>query len=270
MEDVLSNARLMIVSNRSGGWVTPAWPGLLANVFGLCVLILSCVVVRARDKCSAEVKLLLSPTQTQAAIASLNFKKEKSGRVYFYDTNGLDLLSQGLIIRLRQGASNDLTVKLRPQSGKNQFVPGNVGGGFKCEVDVIDGAANPAYTVRINYVGGSVPETGTEVQKLLNAGQQKLVKEAQILVDWPRVKRIADIQAKSWQSDDQPNFSGLTLELWEWPGGRILELSAKVASDAGPSAYEQLRQLAENRVLSLNDTQRAKTGIALEMFKGGP
>jgi hypothetical protein len=269
VEDFLSNAHLMMVSERSGGWGTRAWLGLLAKSFGLCVLILSCVVLHAGDKCSAEVKLLLSPTQTQAAVASLNFKKEESGRVYFYDTNNLDLLSQGLIIRLRQGASNDLTVKLRPQSGKNQFVPGN-GAGFKCEVDVIDGAANPAYTVRINYVGGRVPETGTELQELLNAGQQKLLKEAQILVDWPRVKRIADIQAKSWQSDHQPNFSRLALELWEWPGGRILELSAKVAADAGASAYEQLRQLANNRGLSLNDTQRAKTGIALEAFKAGP
>ena len=250
--------------------VTPARLISLSHVFGLCVLVLSCAGLRAQDKCNAEVKLLLSPTQTQAAIKALNLKKEAAGRVYFFDTDTLGLLSQGLIIRLRQGADDDLTVKLRPQGERKAFVPHNMGVGFKCEVDLIDGVANPSYTVRINYVARHVPETGTDILSLLDTEQEKLLKDAQISVDWTHVKKIADIQATSWQTNDQPNFNKLTLELWEWSGGSVLELSAKVAPDAGSSAYTELRKLVGNKGLLLNNIQQAKTGIVLEMLKPKP
>jgi hypothetical protein len=109
-----------------------------------------------------------------------------------------------------------------------------------------------------------------DILNLLNAGQEKLLKEEQISIDWTRVKRIADIQATGWQSKAQPHFSKLTLELWEWPGGRILELSTKVGPDAGQSAYRELQQLMKGKGLSLNATQEAKTGIALEMLTRVP
>ena len=78
------------------------------------------------------------------------------------------------------------------------------------------------------------------------------------------MKRIADIQATSWQTKAQPHFRKLTLELWEWPGGRVLELSTKVGPDAGPSTYAELQRLVKTKGLSLNATQRAKTGMVLE------
>jgi hypothetical protein len=221
---------------------------------------------RAQDKCNVEIKILLSPTETQNAIASLNFKKEAAGRVYFFDTRALDLLAQGLIIRLRQGASNDLTVKLRPPDGAKPFVPSNIGEGFDCEVDLIGGVSTPSYTVRSRYGAARLPESGSEILKLLDAGQEKLLKEAQIPIDWTRVKRIADIRATSWQSKAQPGLGKLTLELWEWSGGKILELSTKVGPDGGSSAYAQLQQLMNAKRLSLNTTQRAKTAVVLESF----
>jgi hypothetical protein len=227
------------------------------------LLFLGCCA-RAQDKCNVEIKILLYPTQTQAAIASLDFKKEAAGRVYFFDTSALDLLAQGLIIRLRQGGSNDFTVKVRPPDGAKPFVPSNIGEGFDCEIDLIGGVRTPSYTVRSRYAAPHLPETGSEIRKLLDAGQEKLLKEAQIPIDWSRVKRIADIQATSWQSKAQPGFGKLTLELWEWPGGKILELSTKVGPDAGASAYEQLQQLMNAKGLSLNATQRAKTAMVLE------
>ena len=45
--------------------------------------------------CSEEVKLLLSPQQVQSAITALKARQETHGRVYFYDTPALDLLSKG-------------------------------------------------------------------------------------------------------------------------------------------------------------------------------
>jgi hypothetical protein len=232
----------------------------------LCILLSLGCASRAQDKCNVEIKILLSPTETQAAIAALNFEKETAGRVYFFDTNALDLLAQGLIIRLRQGAGDDFTVKLRPPDGAKPFAPSNIGEGFDCEIDLIGGVRTPSYTVRSRHAGPNLPETGSEIRKLLDAGQEKLLKEAQIPIDWSRIKRIADIQATSWQTKAQPGFGKLTLELWEWPEGKILELSTKVGPDAGASAYEQLQQLLKAKGLSLNATQRAKTSMVLETF----
>jgi hypothetical protein len=246
------------------GLLTPALGNLPRRIFGLCVLLCFSSTLHSQDRCNVEVKLLLSPTQTEAAVTSLNFEKEAAGRVYFFDTSTLDVLSQGLIIRLRQGADNDFTVKLRPSGDTKSFVPSGIGEGFDCEIDLIGGTAGSSYTVRSKYTATHVPETGIEISSLLDAGQKKLLKEAQVSVEWTRVKRIADIQATSWQTKAQPGFRKLALELWEWPGGRILELSTKVGPDAGPSTYAELQRLVKTKGLSLNPTQRAKTGMALE------
>ena len=262
---------LFVLQIRKQGWidsrwvrrVTPARRSILSG--SLCVLLFLGCASHAQDKCNVEIKILLSPTQTQTAIAALNFKKEAAGRVYFFDTSALDLLAQGLIIRLRQGADGDLTIKLRPPETKS-LVPSNIGEGVDCEVDLIGGVATPSYTVRSRYTARRLPETGTEIQKLLNAGQEKLVSQAQMHIDWSRIKRIADIRATSWQTKAQPGFSKLTLELWEWSGGRILELSTKVGPDAGPATYSQLQQLMKAKGLSLNSIQRAKTSMVLETF----
>jgi hypothetical protein len=218
----------------------------------------------AQEKCNVEAKLLLSPTESQTAISALKFEKLTAGRVYFFDTSSLDLLARGVIVRLRQGASNDLTVKLRPPTGTKPLVPSRIGEGFDCEVDFIGGARTPSYTVRTEYATTRLPETGAEILSLLDTGQKKLLNEAQISIDWARVKRIADIQAKSWQTKGQPGFGKLTLELWEWPGGKILELSTKVGPEAGQSAYTELQRLVNAKGLSLSATQRAKTGMVLE------
>jgi hypothetical protein len=55
----------------------------------------------------------------------------------------------------------------------------------------------------------------------------------------------------------------LGLKLWEWPSGSVLEVSTKVAPDAGQSTYVALRDLANKNGLVLSTNQRSKTAIAL-------
>jgi hypothetical protein len=246
------------------GLLNAALRNLPRRIFGLCALLCFGSTLHSQERCNVEVKLLLLPMQTQAAVTAFSFEKEAAGHVYFFDTSALDLLSQGLIIRLRQGASNDFTIKLRPPGDAKPFVASDIGDGFDCEIDLIGGAASPSYTVQSNYTATQVPETGIEISKLLDAGQKRLLQEARISVDWTRVRRIADIQATSWQTKAQPGSPKFTIELWEWPGGRILELSTKVGPDAGPSTYTELQRLVKSKGLSLNATQRAKTGMVLE------
>src|SRR5277367_4726594 len=90
----------------------PPKPNVHTLSFFSCAALLLCSGLRAQENCSAEVKLLLSPAETQVAVAALSAGKETASRVYFFDTDTLALLSQGAIVRLRQDAKSDLTVKL--------------------------------------------------------------------------------------------------------------------------------------------------------------
>jgi hypothetical protein len=73
----------------------------------------------AQESCNVEVKLLLSPAEALSTVKVLNAKKENSGRVYLFDTESLDLLAQGAIVRLRRGDQRDLTVKLGHPKERN-------------------------------------------------------------------------------------------------------------------------------------------------------
>src|SRR5580693_9080632 len=108
--------------------------------------------LRAQETCSEEVKLMLSPTQVQVAIPALEARGEMHGRIYFYDTPALDLLSNGVILRLRERAEIDLTAKLRPVSGEKSVGPSSGHEGFKCEVDLNDGVENQSFSVEKKYV----------------------------------------------------------------------------------------------------------------------
>jgi hypothetical protein len=233
------------------------------SFFGCAVLIL-CSGLHAQEHCKVEVKLLLSASEVQPAVAAFSGKKETPGRVYFFDTDALDLLSQGAIVRLRQGARSDLTVKLRPPNGKKITVSSKGLDYFKCEVDLIGGSAVSSYSISKRYGLKQLPESGNDVSQLLSPGQKKLLNDANISVDWNRVKRIAEIRTAAWKTEAQPHLGKLTLELWEWPGGKVLELSTKVSPEAGPPTYTELQQLVKAKHLSTSPYQVAKTSIALE------
>ena len=222
--------------------------------------------LNGQETCNEEVKLLLSPTQVQAAILDLRAQKETHGRVYFYDVPGLDLLANGVILRLREGSEIDITAKLRPLSGKKFLDPSGGRERYKCEVDLNDGVENQSFSVQKRYVAAKVPEKGEEFFQLLSEGQKTLLEDSKIQIDWKRVKRIVKIQSTGWTTRAQPPLGKLSLELWEWPSGSVLEVSTKVAPDAGQSAYVELQDLAKKYGLVLSTNQRSKTAIALGLI----
>ena len=219
--------------------------------------------LHGEEPCSEEVKLLLSPTQVQAAILALQARGETHGRIYFYDTPSLALLAKGVILRLREGTEIDITAKLRPLPGEKFVDPSGGRERWKCEVDLNDGVENPSFSLQTKHVAGKVPETGPQIYQLLSDGQKKLLEDSKVQIDWKHVKRIAEIQSTSWGTRAQPPFGKLSLELWEWPSGRILEVSTKVTADGGQSTYVGLRDLANSKGLELSTNQRSKTAIAL-------
>jgi hypothetical protein len=242
----------------------PPKPRALSLSFFSCALLLCCSALPAQENCNIEVKLMLSPAETQAAVAALGGTKESHGRLYFFDTAMLDLLSEGAIVRLRQGSRGDLTAKFRPPNGKKFLSSSDKRDNFKCEIDLTAEGANPSYSITLPFASEQTPQAPDDVSPLLSPAQMMLLHDAQVSVDWTYVKRIADIASTVWQTRSQPHLGKLTLELWEWPGGKVLELSTKVSPAAGSSAYTALQQLAKSKQLTVSPDQRVKTTIALE------
>jgi hypothetical protein len=234
-----------------------------------CVVLLACTSLHGQENCDLEAKLLLSLAQAPAAVVAFDAKRQTTGHVYFYDTKDLDLLSHGVIVRLRQGADNDLTVKLRPTTGQAFSDPSAGREDYKCEVDLTGSGAINSYSIRNPHATDQLPQTGREVLALLSAGQKKLLEQSQVSVDWTSVKRVATIRYTAWQITSRPQFNKLTLELWEWPKGKVLELSTKVGADTGPSTYTALQQLVKSKGLSVSTVQGPKTSIVLKRL-GNP
>jgi len=223
----------------------------------------------ARESCPVEVKLLLSSQVTEAAIGSLGLAKKTTGRVYFFDTDALDLFKQGVILRVREDADNDITVKVRQPDGGGQIHYARLAG-VPCEIDQTRDGAHVSYSVGSSRKLVRVPETGNEVRKLLSTAQGDLLRKAGVSVDWVRVKRVAAIDSTKWATSAQSPFGRLALELWKWPDGEILELSARAGSQAGAAAYSRLEHLSETKGLPLSASQDTKTATVLQSRDASP
>ena len=236
-----------------------------AFAFACAVLFLS-LTLQAEESCPVEVKLLLSPPTIQTAITSLSFEKQTRKRIYFFDTDALELFKQGVIVRLRQGADNDLTVKVRAPRGSGQVDNSHLRKHFPCEIDRTGDEENTSYAVRRKYKTPQIPEKGSDISNLLTRRQEGLLREAGAVIDWARVMRIAAIQSTQWETTAQAPFRKLALELWEFPAGSILEISTRVSPDAEPAKYAEFQRMADGKGLSLQPDQRTKTEAALEAF----
>jgi hypothetical protein len=236
----------------------------------LVVLLLLCSALRAQQVCPVEIKLLISPQTTDSVITSLGFQKEARSQVYFFDTDNLSLLQQGVILRVRQGARNDLTVKVRLPDGDKRINSSKLREHFGCQIDRTGAEANTSFAVGRKYKPNAVAVTGKELFKALSPHQQKLLKEAQASINWSSVRRIADINSTTWESTSQSQFPRLTLEYWEWSAGSTLELSIKVAPDQSDSKLADLLKIVNEKGLSLSAEQRTKTSMVLKSLMTHP
>jgi len=241
------------------------WRRALFPIVGVCVTFFLCATVDAQEACNVEAKVLLLPGESQVAVTKLKATRKATGRIYFFDTNALDLLSQGAIVRLRQGANDDLTVKLRAPGGKSFSDPSAGREDYKCEVDLTANGPIRSYSIRRKYTARRLPATGSEILGMLSPGQKELLEESQASIEWARVKRIANVRSTAWQIKRLPGFDRLWLELWEWPTGKVLELSTRVQADAGPSTYAALQQLIKRTGLSPSNVQELKTSVVLRL-----
>jgi hypothetical protein len=224
----------------------------------------------ARENCPVEVKLLLSTQAAQTAIDSLGLAKKTAGRVYFYDTGTMDLFKRGVILRVRAGADNDLTVKVRQPDGDEQIRPSRLPETIPCEIDQTRDGSHVSYSVGSSYKAVRVPDTGKEIRKLLSKAQADLLRAVGVSIDWERVTHVAAIDSTKWTTSAQSPYGKLALELWTWPEGAILELSARAGAKSAEAAYSGLEQLSRKKGLALSASQDTKTGTVLQSHPASP
>ena len=131
------------------------WPRTLRFLGTFLVL---CPASRAQETCPGEIKFLLSPPTIQTVIVSLGFEHKAVGQIYLFDTDELDLMKQGLIVRIRQGQNNDLTVKIRWAMDRQEVDRSKLRKHFPCEMDRTGAGEDISYSVGRKY--GSAQESG--------------------------------------------------------------------------------------------------------------
>jgi len=240
------------------------------RAYFLGMMLLLCSAAPARERCAAEAKLLVSPSEVQKSVVALHAERESRGQVYLFDTEGLELYSQGAILRLRTGTKADLTVKLRSEEVTKRKARAQAGDIYKCEVDLVGSTALTSLSLSNSWKGQPIPQTGEAFHQVLSAGQLGLLAAARISVDWHLIKRIAQVQTTVWEVRTEGPVRKVTVELWEWPGGKILELSAKADPKRATSTMRQLRELAAASGLSADVGQQPKTSVVLHALTDYP
>src|SRR5271167_299778 len=216
------------------------------NITAHCVALLACLTFllpgkcMGQEYCGAEVKLLLATGNAKAAAQAFDAGRPSTGRVFLYDTETRDLLAHGIILRVRQGENSDVTVKLRLRAKKAITAGSGDHGRFKCEIDYAGGKPAYSYSERTK-LNAEVPKTAADLFERVTESQRQLLSQSDYVIDWKNVKRVADMQSTAWTIINQPPFDKLDLELWEWPGGSVLELSTKAEPAVLQATYDQLR-----------------------------
>ncbi len=235
------------------------WTRLIPSI----ILSLFCSALCAQETCPVEIKLLLLPSTLKSVVASMSLGKQKTSRIYFFDTDNLSLLAQGVIVRVRQGAKNDLTVKVRLPGGHDRIESSNLPQSFDCEIDQTEAGANTSYSVGETYKRHSVPEAGSDLFSALSPRQRELLKEAHVSIAWSRVKRVSAIRSSSWKTPSDSPFSKLTLEYWEFPGGSLLELSTRSSASEWKLRSADLHRIVKSEGLLPSANQETKTTTVL-------
>jgi hypothetical protein len=227
------------------------------------------------DVDSVELKLTVPAHDHAATARSLRLDplQAEIRQVFFFETPGLTLDGQGLVVRARrsQKKGDDTVVKLRPVvptelSGELRGAPT-----FGVEVD-----ASPAGFVCSGSLKGA-PSTGAvwdasrgklPARKLFSKHQRALFDER--APDGLGLDDLA-ILGPLFVLKLKPAPKGfdrkLVAEMWLYPdGSRILELSTKCRPDEAFEVAAETRNYLNSRGIDLGGEQETKTRTALEYF----
>ena len=232
----------------------------------------------ASDADSVELKLTVPESEQHATAAALGADPLDAHirQVWFFDTPGLDLNREGVIVRARrvQGKRGDAVVKLRP------VVPDELPDRLRkspaltVEVDAMPGGYVCSATLKAKASNSEVSATvaGTRPLKaLLSAEQREFVHEHMpagiALSDLAPLGPILVLKLK-FEPEDYDRR--MVVELWMYPdGSRVLELSTKCEPGEAFQVAAETRAFLAGRGVELSGEQQAKTAKALGALSAG-
>ena len=228
-----------------------------------------------KESDSVELKVTVPESHQRSAVQSLGMDPldAQIRQIYFFDTPGLSLDKQGVVVRARriQGKGDDSVVKLRP------VVPAELpedlrrSPAFRVEVDALPGGFVCSATMKGTLKPGSVKSAiaGEQpLRKLFSKEQRGFYAQhitERLSVDDLTV--LGPITVLKLPFTPKKLGRKLVAELWFYPdGSRILELSTRCGTTEAFQVAAELRAFLGERNVDVSGEQQTKTRTALEHF----
>lgn len=218
-----------------------------------------------------EVKFSLSVQDLNQSLKALDFDKEEAEYrdIYFVDTKNLDLYSQNILVRIRQGVddNSDITVKQRPANPKFDWSSYEEVGGFKCEADMTSQKTVTSCSIKKDVDAEDVDlvlEEEDDIQDLLKKNQKALLEDLGIKVAWSKLNVLGPIKSTAWELETSDGLE-VSVEVWKVAAGNFfLEVSSKGDLKDAKSIQAKLEKLIQSKKLSVDSAQVSKTEFALK------
>jgi hypothetical protein len=221
----------------------------------------------------AEIKLLVDPYDIDYVRDLVGLEREmaEEREVYFYDTPGLEMNEQGLVLRARKikDDADDSTVKMRPMAADEVDPSWFALEKFKCEIDVSLAKVVSSCSFRVGQDAGEIDQVAAGervIDKLFSSQQEAFAAEYGPEVPWDQLVPLGPSEAWVWKIEASSLPDVMTAELWQFPGEELLELSLKVPVDDSDRTLDDLLGWLADRDIGVAGVQGSKTLRALEAF----
>jgi hypothetical protein len=224
---------------------------------------------------SVELKLTVPEADQRSTVGALGMDPldAQIRQVFFFDTPGLALNRQGLVVRARrvQGKGGDSVVKLRPVVPDELPKELRRSPSMAVEVDAMPGGFVCSATMKRRLGNAGVREAAAgrrPLQKLFSKEQRRFfAAQAPEGIELNGLAVLGPIFVLKLNFSPEGYDRKLVAELWLYPdGSRILELSTKCAPSEAFDVAAQTRSYLTERGVDLTSEQQTKTKTALQFF----
>jgi hypothetical protein len=222
-----------------------------------------------------EIKATIPPQQVEEAMARLGLAAEGQEErfIYFFDTPGLDLFSQGIVARARRrpGGKHDSTIKFRPVEPEDVPQRWRKFEGFKIEADASDRSVVRSASLTMPVKKGLIKQVAAGEERIGRLFTEEqinfLLSLSEHRFDPDTVAVLGPVEAFRWKFEDLALPWMVTAELWRRPDGEeIMEVSVKAPAVQAAVVYFGFMAYLAEFGAERDQKQQAKTRWALEYF----
>jgi hypothetical protein len=227
-----------------------------------------------KESDSVELKLTVPEHDQRSTVSALGLDplEAQIRQVFFFDTPGLALDKQGVVVRARriQGKSDDSVVKLRPVVPTELPAELRESAGFRVEVDALPGGFVCSASLKRVLGPRDVKRVAAgerPLRKLFSKQQRAFFAEHAKGVELEDLAILGPIFVLKLRFTPEGLDHRLVAEMWINPdGSRILELSTRAVTTDAFQVAAEVRAFLGGREIDVSDEQETKTRKALEYF----